>query len=105
MARRATVPGSSGSELMQLYDAAVGAAHPDVCLPSHLPQPPDGGRLIVVGAGKAGAAMAAAAETHYRGLGVLSRVSGFTTAPHGYVETLANPPQVIKTIAARHPTP
>ena len=50
--------------LLALYDAAVAAAHPDVCLPPHLPLPPADGRLYVVGAGKAAAAMAVAAEDH-----------------------------------------
>ena len=76
------------ARLLSLFDAAVAAAHPDVCLPAHLPAPPNGGRLIIVGAGKAAAAMAAVAERHYRALGVLDRVPGFTTAPHGTAEAL-----------------
>jgi len=44
------------ARLLSLYEAAVAAAHPDVCLPPHLPAPPDSGRIIVVGAGKAAAA-------------------------------------------------
>src|SRR5436190_18234391 len=92
--------------LLALYDAAVAAAHPDVCLPPHLPQPPRDGRLHVVGAGKAAAAMAVAAEVHYRNLGVLDRVSGFTTAPYGTPEALsAARPSVIEILSARHPTP
>ena len=31
------------AELLALYDAAVAAAHPDVCLPAHLPPPPEAG--------------------------------------------------------------
>ena len=76
------------ARLLSLFDAAVAAAHPDVCLPAHLPALPNGGRIIIVGAGKAAAAMAAVAERHYRALGVLDRVSGFTTAPHGTAEAL-----------------
>jgi len=94
------------ARLLALYDAAVAAAHPDVCLLPHLPPLSDGGRLYVVGAGKAAAAMAAAAERHYRALGVLDRVGGFTTAPHGTPEALAGaPPSVIEVVSARHPTP
>ena len=74
--------------LLALYDAAVAAAHPDVCLPTHLPAVPGDGQLIVTGAGKAAAAMAAAAERHYRSIGLIGRVLGFTTAPHGTAETL-----------------
>lgn len=92
--------------LLSLFDAAVSAAHPDVCLPAHLPPPPNGGRLIVVGAGKAAAAMAVVAERHYRVLGVIDRVAGFTTAPHGTAETLAGErPRVLGIVSGRHPTP
>jgi hydroxypyruvate reductase len=92
--------------LLALYDAAVAAAHPNVCLVPHLPAPPAGGRLIAVGAGKAAAAMAVAAEDHYRRAGVLDRVSGFTTAPYGAPEALAGPrPSAIEIVSSRHPTP
>jgi hydroxypyruvate reductase len=92
--------------LLALYHAAVSAAHPDVCLPPHLPAPPDGGRLVIVGAGKAAAAMAVAAEAHYRKLGVLDRITGFTTPPHAALEALtAERPSVIEIVSARHPTP
>jgi glycerate 2-kinase len=94
------------AELLALYDAVVAAAHPDICLPAHLPPPPEAGRLYVVGAGKAAAAMAGAAEAHYRRLGVLDRVTGFTTAPHGTPEALTGMrPSAIDVVAARHPTP
>lgn len=51
--------------LRRMYDAAVAVAHPARCLPLHLSEVPRDGRLIVVGAGKAGAAMAVAAGEHY----------------------------------------
>jgi hydroxypyruvate reductase len=89
-----------------LYDAAVAAAHPAACLPSHLPAVPKSGRLIVVGAGKAAAAMAAVAEQHYLAQGALDRVIGFTTAPYGTAEALPGPaPRAIQIASARHPTP
>ena len=92
--------------LLALYDAAVAAAHPDVCLPAHLPPVPESGRLVVVGAGKAAAAMAVAAETHYRAQGTITRVAGFTTAPHGTAEALPGErPSTIGIVSARHPTP
>ena len=94
------------ARLLALYDAAVVAAHPDVCLPPHLPSPPGNGRLYVVGAGKAAAAMAVAAEGPYRNAGTLDRVTGFTTAPHGTPEALTSArPRVIDIVSARHPTP
>lgn len=43
--------------LRRLFDAAVAAADPARIVPPALPQPPKG-RTIVVGAGKASAAMA-----------------------------------------------
>jgi hydroxypyruvate reductase len=94
------------AKLLALFDAAVAAAHPDVCLPAHLPPVPEHGRLIVVGAGKAAAAMAAVAERHYRDLGALDRIAGFTTAPHGTAAALQGErPGVLGIVSARHPTP
>jgi glycerate 2-kinase len=98
--------GSTGTLLMALYDAAVAAAHPDVCLPAHLPPVPPRGRLVVVGAGKAAAAMATAAERHYRERGAFDRIAGFATAPHGTVAALpVERPNAIRIVEARHPTP
>jgi glycerate 2-kinase len=92
--------------LLALFDAAVEAAHPDACLPVHLPPVPERGRLVVTGAGKAAAAMAMAAERHYRAQGALNRVTGFTTAPHGTLEALPGErPGTIRVASARHPTP
>ena len=50
--------------LRAIFDAAVAAAHPDVVLAAHL-RPAPKGRVICLAAGKAAAAMAAAAERHY----------------------------------------
>lgn len=47
--------------LTALFDAAVAAAAPALCVLPHLPPPP-AGRTVVVGAGKAAAAMARAVE-------------------------------------------
>lgn len=52
--------------LRAMFSAAVTAASPALCVPDHLPRPPKG-RTIVVGAGKAAAAMAAAVEAHWEG--------------------------------------
>ncbi len=43
--------------LRHMFDAAIASAQPALCVPRYLPDPPRG-RLIVVGAGKASAAMA-----------------------------------------------
>ena len=49
--------------LHEMFAAAVKAADPAHCLPAHLPAPP-AGRTLVIGAGKASAAMARATEQH-----------------------------------------
>lgn len=50
--------------LRAMFDAAVAAAAPAHCVAQHLPRPPKG-RTVVVGAGKAAAAMAEAVEAHW----------------------------------------
>jgi hydroxypyruvate reductase len=52
--------------LRTLFDAAVAAAQPALALPPHLLVPPTG-RTLVIGAGKASAAMAKALEYHWQG--------------------------------------
>lgn len=97
--------GTTRALLVELFDAAVAAAHPATCLAPHLPEPPRNGRLFVLAVGKAAAAMATVAETHYRSLGVLDRVEGFATAPYGYATTLDVRSRAIEVIEARHPMP
>lgn len=92
--------------LVDLYEAAVLAAHPDGCLATHLPLVPGNGRLIVVGAGKAAAAMAAFTEAHYSALGMLGRVSGCLTPPHGYAAAQkGRAARHLEIAEGRHPTP
>jgi glycerate 2-kinase len=82
--------------LRTLFDAAVAAAHPRVCVPPHLPAPPANGRTIVVGAGKAAAAMARAVEDHWHGL-----LSGLVVTRDGY----GVPCFKVEMIEASHPVP
>jgi hydroxypyruvate reductase len=88
--------------LRAIFDAAVAAAHPDVVLAAHL-RPVPRGRVICLAAGKAAAAMAAAAERHYLdGLGLdPERLSGIATTRHGH----GVPTRKIKVIEAGHPVP
>ena len=88
--------------LRAIFDAAVAAAHPDVVLSAHL-RPAPKGRVICLAAGKAAAAMAAAAERHYLDrLGLApSRLSGVATTRHGH----GVPTRRIKVIEAGHPVP
>ena len=51
--------------LLGILDEAIAAAHPARCLVPHLPAPGPG-RLIILGAGKAGGSMAAVASRFYR---------------------------------------
>ena len=85
--------------LRSLFDAAVEAAQPAVCLPSHLPPPPDpssGGRTLVIGAGKASAAMAKAVEDHWPG-----PLSGLVITRYGH----AVPCDRVEIVEAAHPVP
>src|SRR5437899_4149008 len=88
--------------LRAIFDAAVAAAHPDVVLPAHL-RPVPKGRVICLAAGKAAAAMAAAAERHYLDALELApmRLSGLATTRHGHGVATRR----IKVIAAGHPVP
>ena len=83
------------SFLRSLLDAAIGAAAPETVLPRHLPAP-SRGRTVVVGAGKAAAAMARAVEDHWRG-----ELSGLVVTRHGYGATCRR----IEVIEASHPVP
>jgi len=88
--------------LRAIFDAAVAAAHPDRALEPHLPPVP-AGRVICLAAGKAAAAMAAAAERHYLDrLGLdPARLLGLATTRHGH----AVPTRRIRVIEAGHPVP
>ncbi|MDP2793300.1 MAG: glycerate kinase [Sulfurisoma sp.] len=83
--------------LKELFGAAVAAVSPAVCVPPHLPAPPRG-RTLVIGAGKAAAAMAAAVEAHWPADRPLAGVV-VTRYGHG-AKT-----QRIRVIEAAHPVP
>jgi hydroxypyruvate reductase len=78
-----------------MFRAAIASAQPAVCVPAHLPAPPRG-RLIVVGAGKASAAMAQAVEHHWPG-----PLSGLVVTRYGY----GVPCSRIEIVEAAHPVP
>ncbi len=81
--------------LLRMFDAAIAAAQPSHCVPPHLPAAPKG-RLIVLGAGKASAAMARAVEDHWPG-----EISGLVVTRYGYGVPCAK----IEIIEAAHPVP
>ena len=81
--------------LRQMFDAAIAAAQPALCLPPHLPVPSKG-RTIVIGAGKASAAMARALEDHWPG-----PLEGLVVTRYGYEQ----PCERIEIAQAAHPVP
>lgn len=78
-----------------MFDAAIASAQPALCIPRHLPQAPRG-RLIVIGAGKASAAMAQAVEQN-----CTAALSGLVVTRYGY----AVPCKQIEIVEAAHPVP
>src|SRR5689334_16172069 len=78
-----------------MFKAAIAAAQPALCVPPHLPKKP-AGRLIVIGAGKASAAMAKAVEDNWKG-----ELSGLVVTRYGY----AVPCERIEIIESAHPVP
>ena len=80
--------------LRDLFDAAVKRALPEFCLPAFLPPRPKG-RIVVVGAGKAAAAMAKAVEDAW------GDVHGIVVTRYGHNV----PCRSIEVIEAAHPVP
>jgi glycerate 2-kinase len=81
--------------LLDMFQAAVNAAAPALCVPAHLPSRPRG-RTIVVGAGKAAAAMAAAVEAHWNG-----PIEGLVVTRYGHGVACGH----IEVVEAWHPVP
>ena len=81
-----------------MFGAAVAAVQPALVIPAHLPDPASlgAGRLIVIGAGKASAAMARAVEDHWPG-----PVQGLVVTRYGH----AVPCERIEIVEAAHPVP
>ncbi|MFT4615338.1 MAG: glycerate 2-kinase [Bacteroidia bacterium] len=81
--------------LRALFNSAVEAANPHATLRSHLPT--DTSRsAVVIGAGKASAAMAATLEKHWQG-----PLSGVVVTPYGHTQDC----QHIEVVEAAHPVP
>lgn len=88
-------PSDARNQLTQIWTAAIGAVDPLSAVPPHLPPPPEG-RLVIIGAGKASARMALAAERHYGG-----PLEGLILTRYGHGEAAA----ALKIIEAGHPVP
>jgi hydroxypyruvate reductase len=78
-----------------MFHAAVEAARPENIVPQHLPSPPKG-RTIVLGGGKASAAMAKAVEEHWP-----APLEGLIVTRYGH----AVPCRRIEIVEAAHPVP
>ena len=89
------LPDNPRAFLTDLFDAAVKAADPIHCLPPFLPSPPKG-RTIVIGAGKAGGAMAKAVEDNCQGT-----IEGLVVTRYEHGVDCRN----IEVIEAAHPVP
>jgi hydroxypyruvate reductase len=87
--------------LRQLFDTAVASAQPALCVPPHVPTPAEvgHGRLLVIGAGKASAAMAQAVEAHWQG--DPAKLEGLVVTRYGYEQ----PCERIEIVQAAHPVP
>ena len=81
--------------LRRAFAAAVDSARPALTIPAHLPPPPRG-RCVVVGAGKASAAMARALEAHWTG-----PLEGLVVTAYGHAVPCAR----IEIVEAAHPVP
>jgi hydroxypyruvate reductase len=93
------MPARGQRELLRaMFDAAIASAQPDRVIAAHLPPAPKG-RLIVIGAGKASAAMARAVEDHWAG--PKDALEGFVVTRYGY----AVPCERIQIVEASHPVP
>ena len=82
--------------LTDMFHAAVASAQPDIRVPQFLPKTPPKGRLIVIGAGKASAAMARAVEAHWPGA-----LSGVVVTRYEYEEPCTR----IEILSAAHAVP
>ncbi|HET9474839.1 MAG TPA: glycerate kinase [Steroidobacteraceae bacterium] len=93
----ATASSSPRELLLGSFRAALAAADPLKIVPGHLPEPPRG-RTLVVGAGKAAAAMALAVEQHWPANALLDGLV-ITRYQHGLLTNR------VTVIEAGHPVP
>ena len=81
--------------MKSMFNAAIKQALPSNSIPLHMPMPPKG-RIIVVGAGKASAAMAQVFEQNWKGA-----LEGLIVTRYGH----AVPCKKIEIVEAAHPVP
>jgi hydroxypyruvate reductase len=88
-------PADHKALLRRMFAAAIGAVDPLKIVPGRLPAPPKG-RTVVLGAGKAAAAMAKAVEDHWSG-----PLEGLVITRYGH----GLPTSRIEVVEAAHPVP
>ncbi len=88
---------SPSEQLQSAFLAALDAANPLILVPGHLPIPPKG-RTLVIGGGKAAAAMARAVEDNWPAEAPLS---GMVVTRYGHGQPVSR----IKVVEAGHPLP
>ena len=94
------IQSDSDALLRRMFDVAVSAASPEICLPSRLP-PPVAGKNYILAVGKAAASMARVAIAH---LGD-AKLSGTILTRYGHAFDDWVPPESIRLIEAGHPLP
>tara|TARA_B100000686_G_scaffold353179_1_gene457764 strand:- start:1407 stop:2687 length:1281 start_codon:yes stop_codon:yes gene_type:complete len=86
--------------LREMFDSAVKCASPKLSVAQHLPSRPKG-RTIIVGAGKAAAAMVQAVEAEWAAVGKAGELGGLVITRYGHsLET-----QWVEVVEASHPVP
>jgi hydroxypyruvate reductase len=86
--------------LHEVLEAGLAAVRPEDVLPTYFPEPP-AGKLVVIGAGKASAAMAQTCEQYYQVHHPDMSLSGVVITRYGH----AVPTNIIEVIEAAHPVP
>lgn len=81
--------------LYEMFEATIASAQPAICVPRYLPCPPEG-RTVVVGAGKASAAMARSVEEHWP-----HPLEGVVVTRYGHKV----PCEKIQVLESAHPVP
>ncbi|MCH7898006.1 MAG: glycerate kinase [Proteobacteria bacterium] len=87
--------GSNSALLRRLFETAVAAVLPDNCMSDLVGNLPDG-KIVVIGAGKAAAGMAAEIEKHKS-----AELSGLVIVPYGHAAACKH----IDVVEAAHPIP
>ncbi|CAN5324901.1 glycerate kinase [soil metagenome] len=85
--------------LREMFDVALRAVSADLCLPAHLPQPV-AGRTLILGVGKAAAAMVRVAMTRMEG-----PRDAIVLTRYGHGEPPGAMPESVRVFEAGHPLP